>query len=1018
MPLSTKIISPEETPELFFLPRSVDLDTPLEGVNPKAVERAYDELGELLSVKVYDQKHKDISGDFAEGKSFKRKAKDGMDQDLHVYDDMLKLYHNDILKAESKVYGDIFVDGEWLNYNFGKSDVSIIEDEPKKLKALKIADTNEFEIIAPWESDNFKATFRVTLPGQTLLIRWYIRAYDLEDLIVDHSDYKGNTSDTDWVWNEAGYWERTITFEPDGVQDELIVDPYLSSDEQVTYIIVENGDGFSIKINEYTNDFYWHTNIYSDDTQTDQAALLATLINPGGVLYSIQYDQSATLTLLEDSPTRVRILLSGLFCNSSHSALIHSTSLKLYFTVFSDRFTVDYEWITSGTINIGDYDRNALSWFFPGGTSPNGVCESIGSEISSADNTEYNTANYCGFTTDELDAICINLACTDSDDYRQKHTTDEGGDGSWSMGWNNNASFPAGTHTASFMYIFDSDGRSGGKQYGGSGDDTYRLAMGVQYKNTTPATLDPDTPIDDLNIPKTITATDGLASDGARYLETTSRAEKITFGQTEIEPVIVLDDSEYWISGSTPDDLLVGHWKCDDTDADTVIDDETGNYDGTLGGGNTLDNLTSIDAVRGKSILLDGTNDYLDLSSSVAGLSGSKTKLTIVMDFKPNFAVTVSSNQYLFALGSGTADRILFYYDIAPDSYVFQNDIQDAGDITIIGTDYTGLAASVFLQWKTLMVSLDLDNDIVIVSLDGKVIFADIISEVWESTPDFFVIGAERESPTIYGSYYIDNVKLIDGCILPFGTPYLGYDQHGDYSKYHSKILLAWLGEDATGTNVAVGSKQLTQGGSGGSFITGGSYLFGGKYFDTEGTAYLTFAVSAEDIIDFSIGKIIIPFQIKTISSGKAIFGVGDADDYIQALMDADGNIDPTYRAASTSETITGNIACAADTWNFLEIFFDDSGNVSSKINGIENGTAQVIANLWGGETSYIFYIGADYAGSNIADLFIGGLIICSDPNTPSNWQALGSGELWIPDAKINGVALRLGTDYEAVRVS
>jgi hypothetical protein len=49
-------------------------------------------------------------------------------------------------------------------------------------------------------------------------------------------------------------------------------------------------------------------------------------------------------------------------------------------------------------------------------------------------------------------------------------------------------------------------------------------------------------------------------------------------------------------------------------------------------------------------------------------------------------------------------------------------------------------------------------------------------------------------------------------------------------------------------------------------------------------------------------------FNLQTISASDALFGVGDADDYIQAVIDGSGNIDVTYRSQSTSETITGNI--------------------------------------------------------------------------------------------------------------
>jgi hypothetical protein len=243
----------------------------------------------------------------------------------------------------------------------------------------------------------------------------------------------------------------------------------------------------------------------------------------------------------------------------------------------------------------------------------------------------------------------------------------------------------------------------------------------------------------------------------------------------------------------------------------------------------------------------------------------------------------------------------------------------------------------------------------------------------------------------------VSDIKLLNDCILSYGAFETQYDQRGDYDNAHSDITFYYAGSDNTASNIPIGGITLAKGGSGGTFYASGGLGSNADYFDTEGTAYLSGTVTSEDIIDLNKGALLIWFTIETVSAGDAIFGFGDADDYFQAVMDGDGNIDVTYRSQNTSEPIVGAIALGEGEYHCLKIQWDDTDKVSCFIDGVENGDSpEDIANVWDGLTSGTLYIGADYAGSNIADITIHEMYITDDPNTPEIWTAFGK-PLWTP---------------------
>jgi len=479
-----------------------------------------------------------------------------------------------------------------------------------------------------------------------------------------------------------------------------------------------------------------------------------------------------------------------------------------------------------------------------------------------------------------------------------------------------------------------------------------------------------------------------IASDGARHLEMDSGELVFTNDITRINQAIVVRDPAITVDGGS--DLVVGRWKMDDTDADTTLDDESAsNNDGTLSGGNTLDNLTNADAVQGTAILLDGTDDYLDFSAGIDDLTDDD-KFTIIMKFKPNFNHDVGSDQPLLSVGSSDTDKLYINYEYsAGNDFTLYNDINNQGsDEGGVSDAYTTNEA--LQQWHTLTLAVDLSNNYVHVKFDSTETHF-VISDAWQATVDFFNVGTDDESAENNGAYYIDKVKLINGAMILDSGPFV--DMHNSYALPHGDVLFYWSGSDCTGTNVEIGALQGTKGGSGGSFsATGG--IYNDDYFDTEGTASLYFSVTPTQYAPKK-GLFSAWVQVKTIADGDFIFGIGDANDYITGVMDASGNLDVTYFSQDTAETITGDIVLTADTWKHIWVGYDDAGNVSCEIDGVVNGDSPItIANTWGGETSDVLYLGADYAGANFADIWIQHLTITDKKGTPG-WPAiLGSGQI------------------------
>jgi len=258
-------IDPQHTPERFFLP------------DPESARDILDDNGKPTGEKEYNftLSNLDVSDEYQEGKVLRRKSEKGV-QELHVYDDCIKLYETvdgvtDLI-ATSKIYGEVDNAGKWERIDFGDCNVNtydlydaVNDKYETKLESSKTLPTKEeFRLDLNWSIDekgtsDKKFIFTVKTPEKKVRLVWEITQHESDRCLIDYSDWKGKVQDSE-IGNV-----RTIIVAPDGEDFEIVVDPYLSVDEQATYIQVLC-DGYYLKF--YLNGSYQYVLILDLDGLT------------------------------------------------------------------------------------------------------------------------------------------------------------------------------------------------------------------------------------------------------------------------------------------------------------------------------------------------------------------------------------------------------------------------------------------------------------------------------------------------------------------------------------------------------------------------------------------------------------------------------------------------------------------------------------------------------------------------------------------------------------------------------
>jgi len=429
-----------------------------------------------------------------------------------------------------------------------------------------------------------------------------------------------------------------------------------------------------------------------------------------------------------------------------------------------------------------------------------------------------------------------------------------------------------------------------------------------------------------------------------------------------------------------PRNHVIAHWKMDDNLATTTIVDEGGLYDGTLEGGDNTEDKTQTDAVRGRSLLTDGVVDYLDLSDALAGLT-TKDEFTVMITFKPNFLVADGASQILFSLEYDGDNKIYGYYQESTDTIRIFSEINNVQTNTEIAS-FAGEPDGFFQQWRFLYISINMVNNLLRYKLQGfdPIIFAS--PDNFTGSFSSFLVGKYSSS---FGAYFIDQVKLIDGCLLPYGGgPFTGNGEV-DTDVAHEDIVMFLEGDETTGNpiQIAPGSEVVT--------ITGATNETG-----VDGV------VSSAFLIDASFDEISVPqtcIENVAINGGKISFWYKHEDGTpdnsgeffcFSCFFSSDASTMYFYYGGNSySDSTAGwNTNPTDGNWHWIEITWIPNDAICFYVDGILEWTESI--GVWSSWGTNDFLFGNYHGGGEPIDGYLDQIYITNNPNTPDRWSIFG----------------------------
>lgn len=500
-------------------------------------------------------------------------------------------------------------------------------------------------------------------------------------------------------------------------------------------------------------------------------------------------------------------------------------------------------------------------------------------------------------------------------------------------------------------------------------EDTASATITTQLQDATITDPNPGDFVTDLNLPDIISS--GFAMDGAYHVDQDASNEAlITWDTTRVGPPVVLNKPMF-LSGTvgSETDYLVGHFKCDDNAANTTVsNDVSGNSNGTLSGGDNTADATSADSKRGSALLLDGAN-RIDLSSLISELD-SVNDFTVKFDFKANFAYDTASDQGLFTFGQAYGNAFDAFYRKSGDYYRFH---------VHLGTE-TNMQNDVFTsnntlqQWKTLRIVFSLTNDFFGFWLDSELIASFRISDAWGTAPDTFFIGYDDFSTNNYGEFWIDNIIVLDGAILPHGSHFTG-NGAVDTDVAHEDITLFWNGSDTT----PIGS-DITSNGDYTQTAPSGNNCFRN---DAAGE-YASVATSGN--ISAAEGSLSFWFKPNAALGADCTLIYGDAA-FKLTWDDSDNDLVFLYN----TDTVRTTTAFAADdaNWHHVRIGWKASTALYIEVDGIRD---SLLTGVDAAPTldATMYMTADDASGTNRANVMMGDLFVTDKMDTPQIWTAFG----------------------------
>jgi len=560
-----------------------------------------------------------------------------------------------------------------------------------------------------------------------------------------------------------------------------------------------------------------------------------------------------TVPITRDSYTKAFLVGNWNDTIGSTGSYLTNSNFYIYIVhIYIDRIFVEIRQINSGTVTLDNDSDNCLFNLVPDSQYTNGRFwyESSDSELEASVSTNYDSTKSLVNTSDNVNIQVVrthsDINGTASDIQRFGSDTD----GDIRIGWNN-GTILSGDSRFGFAIIIDSIDREDttpsiawltATVYS---TEDLRVNNGIGYEcisgHTSSATDEPGTGASwetywvqchkytsadrieicnqllsgvpyDINVGSSITDSqtplyigNGLTIDGQYNIGTNaSNQADIDFNKSIHSPIIQLHDSASLRVGdiSNPTELLVGHWLCDDNAASTVIIDETGNNNGTLEGGDNTSTISSTDSNSVRSLQLNDTDDYIDLSAVISSLD-DPGRFTLSFWWKPNYDLNVSGNNNILEL----------YYDADNNIRITRVDgfIQllisaNSEDIGVVIMPQNTVNEILQNEWHYIKVSVDMNLKIVMFTFATEITkCSNILGGLFSNDFTSFRFGYSASAGD--GDCHISDIRLYNSCIMDELSSIPG--NIPSYSKVSDEVTLYMKGDESDKDPFRIGEGRV-----------------------------------------------------------------------------------------------------------------------------------------------------------------------------------------------------------------
>ena len=943
--------------------------------------------GESNPIYTYDQPH--LEDTVASGKRLRKKAKGNHEQSCHLKDDgSVDVYYDDDQLIATWQIIPQYWQNDWKDYT--KIPITLEVTPEGRLQCSGEQGGFSWDIDIGWTRGDSKWSIHVVAPGVLFRFKWQITFTTLgQQLIADeilklgHEDYLGDVED------DLGIVERNVIFEPLGVNDELTVDPYLSVDEQSTTLNIKTDAApfFEIEFDAAKGgiiDTWYQGDGGSTNYVNTTNGLFDFSVQTQAAESRSMYYSTATMTVLENNSLRVRVKFSG------ELADVSGYTYSIIYTVYPSGYIAMEMFFKNETGSTIDLQRVFYRTTTSTSNYPTPTCISD----NGSSTPSYNSVYWFGQYESGLNSLVVAILYIDNSKAYQTGHWLSGNTAQYANNVDNTWAVDEEAHASCMMYI--------------SGSSATEADLQADIDQFHPQTASFATIVDsigslitDINIPGDVDSAEGVYADGGQHIDpdSTNHDAKLLINQTETNPVIILHEASIRTGDGTTEHCI-GHWKCDDNAASSVITAEIGDNatwrnisDGSARNTNTSGD--SVEGFRGNAFDTQNGLGYIDMPSSLKTNAFLKEG-SLIIEGVPYFNYDDVSQQTIFHFEYDSNNRIFLIYNAGGDRFNFTVK-WDAVAVSVDSPTYTSNAElqipiEIHLCWSDTYNFISL-------WINGECIGTNINSNVpTGNNPINCNIGCwiNRSTPA---DILTDEIKAYNAPVLPHGT-LISANVENDYSDVHSDIIFVWNGSDATpiGTDVT----------SNGDYTQDGP--IGTKAFrnDTSGE-YASAATSGN--ISSSEGSFLFWFE-PNAALGADCTLLYAASNFKVWWDDSDNDIVFTYG----TETVRTTTALPAGDTNVhaVRIGWDASKEIYIKRDGIIDINTTSIPSAPTLDAT-MYFTADDSSGTNRANVMMSDVQSSNKKGTPELPVVLGVGPIVKPKLYKNGTLQQSGDGHQII---